>query len=71
MEISKGCDEIGKRRHTIQSRREAIAAALAEAEEGDVVLVAGKGHERTQEFESTVVPFSDRDVIMELTGMGS
>jgi UDP-N-acetylmuramoyl-L-alanyl-D-glutamate--2,6-diaminopimelate ligase len=67
-EISKGCDESGKRCQAIQDRREAIAAALAEAREGDVVLVAGKGHERTQEFESTVVPFSDRDVIMELAG---
>lgn len=67
-EILKGCDELGKRCHAIQSRREAIASALAEAREGDVVLVAGKGHERTQEFESTVVPFSDRDVIMELAG---
>lgn len=67
-EISKGCGESGKRCRAIQNRREAIAAALAEARDGDVVLVAGKGHERTQEFESTVVPFSDRDVIMELVG---
>lgn len=68
MEISRGCDGAGKRCHTIQNRREAIAAALAEAGEGDVVLVAGKGHERTQEFDSTVVPFNDRDVILELAG---
>jgi UDP-N-acetylmuramoyl-L-alanyl-D-glutamate--2,6-diaminopimelate ligase len=67
-EISKGCDEEGKNCQAIQNRREAIAAALAEAGEGDIVLVAGKGHERTQEFDSTVVPFNDRDVIMELAG---
>ncbi len=67
-EVSRGCDESGKHCQAIQNRREAIAAALAEARDGDVVLVAGKGHERTQEFESTVVPFSDRDVIMELVG---
>lgn len=49
----------------VPDRREAIAAALAGAREGDVVLVAGKGHEKTQEFAATVVPFSDRDVIEE------
>jgi len=67
-EISRGFTGTGKRCVEIPDRREAIAAALAEAREGDIVLVAGKGHERTQEFESTVAPFSDRDVIMELTG---
>ncbi len=67
-EIAKGFEGTGTRCREIQDRREAIAAALAEGREGDIVLVAGKGHERTQEFESTVVPFSDRDAIMELTG---
>jgi len=67
-EISRGFSGTGKRCVEIPDRREAIAAALAEAGEGDIVLVAGKGHERTQEFESTVAPFSDRDVVMELTG---
>ena len=66
-EISRGFSGTGKRCVQIPDRREAIAAALAEAREGDIVVVAGKGHERTQEFESTVVPFSDRDVITELT----
>jgi UDP-N-acetylmuramoyl-L-alanyl-D-glutamate--2,6-diaminopimelate ligase len=69
-EISRGFSGTGKRCVQIPDRREAIAAALAEAREGDIVVVAGKGHERTQEFESTVVPFSDRDVITELAGQG-
>jgi len=69
-EIRRGFEETGKRPVTIPDRREAIAAALAGARAGDVVLVAGKGHERTQEIGSTVVPFSDRDVIAELAGPG-
>jgi UDP-N-acetylmuramoyl-L-alanyl-D-glutamate--2,6-diaminopimelate ligase len=46
----------------VLDRREAIAAALAEAGEGDVVLVAGKGHETTQTTGGDVVPFDDRQV---------
>lgn len=67
-EIEKGFEGSGARRTVIGDRREAIAAALAEARRGDVVLVAGKGHERVQELASTVIPFSDRDVIAELMG---
>lgn len=47
-------------------RRAAIAAALAEAEPGDVVLVAGKGHEATQTIGTDVQPFDDRAVVREL-----
>jgi len=47
----------------ILDREEAIARALTIAEEGDVVLVAGKGHENYQEFHNTVVPFDDREVV--------
>ncbi len=50
-------------------RREAIALALAEARPGDCVLIAGKGHETTQEFADTVVPFDDRQVARELIAL--
>jgi UDP-N-acetylmuramoyl-L-alanyl-D-glutamate--2,6-diaminopimelate ligase len=43
-------------------RRAAIAKAIAAAEPGDVVLIAGKGHERGQEVAGRILPFDDRDV---------
>ncbi|MEZ4380572.1 MAG: UDP-N-acetylmuramyl-tripeptide synthetase [Nannocystaceae bacterium] len=48
--------------HTELDRRAAIHAALAEAAPGDVVLIAGKGHEDGQEVAGRVLPFSDREV---------
>ena len=47
-------------------RRGAIDTALAEAAPGDVVLIAGKGHETTQTIGATSVPFDDRQVAREL-----
>ncbi|TNC22680.1 UDP-N-acetylmuramoyl-L-alanyl-D-glutamate--2,6-diaminopimelate ligase [Amycolatopsis alkalitolerans] len=45
----------------IADRRAAIGEAIALAEPGDVVLIAGKGHETGQEAGGVVHPFSDRD----------
>ena len=47
-------------------RRRAIAAALEGTREGDVVIVAGKGHESTQIIGERVLPFDDREVVREL-----
>ncbi|HHW15129.1 MAG TPA: UDP-N-acetylmuramoyl-L-alanyl-D-glutamate--2,6-diaminopimelate ligase [Firmicutes bacterium] len=44
-------------------RREAIERALAVAEPGDVVLVAGKGHETYQIFADRTIDFDDREVV--------
>jgi len=50
----------------IDDRRRAISLALDAAQAGDCVLIAGKGHETYQEFDSTVIPFDDRQVAAEL-----
>ncbi len=47
-------------------RRAAIARSLADASEGDVVVLAGKGHETTQTVGDQVIPFDDRVVAREL-----
>jgi UDP-N-acetylmuramoyl-L-alanyl-D-glutamate--2,6-diaminopimelate ligase len=53
----------------IHDRRAAIAAAIERARVGDVVLVAGKGHEAEQLVGSERRAFSDRAVIAELLGV--
>jgi len=53
---------------SIKERRSAINHALTEANNGDVVLVAGKGHEDYQEINGIRKPFSDKDVIKEFLG---
>jgi len=47
-------------------RRRAIALAAQRASAGDVVVVAGKGHERGQERNGVVSPFDDREVAREV-----
>jgi UDP-N-acetylmuramoyl-L-alanyl-D-glutamate--2,6-diaminopimelate ligase len=43
-------------------RRTAIERAIESAAEGDVVVIAGKGHEQGQEFADRTIPFDDREV---------
>jgi UDP-N-acetylmuramoyl-L-alanyl-D-glutamate--2,6-diaminopimelate ligase len=51
---------IGTHAHVVElDRREAIARAIAEAKPGDVVLIAGKGHESYQIVGDRVLPFDD------------
>lgn len=51
---------------TIVNRKEAIRTACALAQTGDVVLVAGKGHENYQEIEGVRHHFDDKEVIKEV-----
>jgi UDP-N-acetylmuramoyl-L-alanyl-D-glutamate--2,6-diaminopimelate ligase len=46
-------------------RAAAIEQAISLAEDGDVVLIAGKGHEQGQEFADRTIPFDDREVARE------
>jgi MurE/MurF fusion protein len=57
---------------TERARRMAIRAAIAAATDDDVVLVAGKGHERTQTIGGAVLPFDDvAEARRALAGAGS
>jgi UDP-N-acetylmuramyl-tripeptide synthetase len=55
----------------IEDRREAIREALRRARAGDIVVLAGKGHEQTIEFDGRAEPWDDRAVAREeLAAMG-
>ncbi|MCM2282589.1 MAG: UDP-N-acetylmuramoyl-L-alanyl-D-glutamate--2,6-diaminopimelate ligase [Bdellovibrionaceae bacterium] len=67
----KGADPsaiTSRRVRTEVDRRQAIGLALEEARPGDVVLIAGKGHETYQQIGTEKFPFSDFDVVAERIG---
>ena len=53
------------------NRKKAIEEAIAEAKSGDLVLIAGKGHERYQIIKDTRIPFDDREVVKEILANNS
>jgi len=53
---------------TVPDRREAIAYALANAQDGDCIVIAGKGHEDYQEIRGVKYPMDDRSMILEEAG---
>jgi UDP-N-acetylmuramoyl-L-alanyl-D-glutamate--2,6-diaminopimelate ligase len=64
MAIAQGVRAAGNRHWRLETdRAKAIRLALAEAGPGDVVLVAGKGHETHQERNGVRAPFSDLEEV--------
>jgi UDP-N-acetylmuramoyl-L-alanyl-D-glutamate--2,6-diaminopimelate ligase len=58
----------GETVQVIADRAEAIQHALAEADPGDVIVIAGKGHEDYQIVGRDVLPFSDREIVKRALG---
>lgn len=54
---------------SIVNRREAIKTACALAQKGDIILVAGKGHEKYQEIKGVKTPFDDMRELTEALGI--
>lgn len=67
-EVERGRQGSGARWRRVLDRREAIGVALAEAASRDVVVVAGKGHETTQELAGGAIPFDDAAVVRAALG---
>jgi UDP-N-acetylmuramoyl-L-alanyl-D-glutamate--2,6-diaminopimelate ligase len=65
-DVRAGIEAAGKTARYVADRREALAEAFALARAGDVVLVAGKGHETSQIVGGRELPFDDRLVAKEL-----
>ena len=65
-EIQTGIPADSGHYEIILDRREAIAKALKVAQAGDIVLVAGKGHETYQQIKKRKIHFDDREVIGEI-----
>ena len=74
-EIAAGAEEVGRRRDLdlllIPDRREAITSAFGEARPGDVVVLCGKGHERSIEMADGAFPWDEaaqaREALADLT----
>lgn len=64
-DIRIGLDRVGKAYELIVDRREAIFRAVTQAKPGDVVIVAGKGHETYQILPTGKIDFDDREVARE------
>jgi UDP-N-acetylmuramoyl-L-alanyl-D-glutamate--2,6-diaminopimelate ligase len=64
-EIEKGVRPTGTEFHSISDRRDAIYRAVSSAKSGDVVIIAGKGHETYQIIGNEKFHFDDRQVAAE------
>jgi UDP-N-acetylmuramoyl-L-alanyl-D-glutamate--2,6-diaminopimelate ligase len=69
MQAGLDAPELKDRTLTIVDRREAIRTATLLAEAGDVILVAGKGHEDYQDVQGVKHHFDDHEVVREALGI--
>src|SRR5690606_35803023 len=68
-DVLAGYDATERQRVLVEpDRRQAIGAALAAAQPGDIVLIAGKGHESEQVIGAERLPFDDAQVAREMAG---
>jgi UDP-N-acetylmuramoyl-L-alanyl-D-glutamate--2,6-diaminopimelate ligase len=63
-EVEAGCSDAPRK--TFTDRRDAIAYAISIAEKGDVILLAGKGHETCQVIGDVNEPFDERKIVNEI-----
>ncbi len=68
-DIISGVDRAQVKFEIVEERAAAIRCAIKMAEDGDSVLIAGKGHETYQESHGVMTPFDDRKVAAEAVGI--
>ena len=64
--IEEGIRPTGGKYTVIENRREAIRHALETGRDGDIIVLAGKGHETYQEIMGVKRPFDEKVVVAEL-----
>ena len=65
-DMEEGLSTAAKRKYiSIVDRREAIKTAISLAKPEDIILIAGKGHEKYQEIKGVRHPFDDKEVVKE------
>ncbi|MBC7425071.1 MAG: UDP-N-acetylmuramoyl-L-alanyl-D-glutamate--2,6-diaminopimelate ligase, partial [Bacteroidia bacterium] len=70
-EMMEGVDAMNyKKTLSITDRKEAIKTAVMLSKPGDIILIAGKGHEAYQEIKGEKHPFDDRKILTELFNQG-
>ncbi|MEX2597158.1 MAG: UDP-N-acetylmuramoyl-L-alanyl-D-glutamate--2,6-diaminopimelate ligase [Salibacteraceae bacterium] len=71
-DMEKGVDKVNQKKTlAITNRKEAIKAAASMAESGDIILVAGKGHETYQEIDGVKHDFDDMKILTEMLNLVS
>ncbi len=66
-EMEAGLNSSGRRKTiSITERKEAIKTAISFANKEDIILVAGKGHEKYQEIKGVKYPFDDKEILKEM-----
>lgn len=67
-QIREGVLEVGGTHVVIAGRRKAIQYAISMARPGDVIVLAGKGHEIYQEIQGVKYPMDEREIVREIMG---
>lgn len=67
-EVEKGLDKTMIRYCSVEDRRKAIEYALSQAQEGDIVLLCGKGHETYQVYGDEYMHFDEHEIVREILG---
>jgi UDP-N-acetylmuramoyl-L-alanyl-D-glutamate--2,6-diaminopimelate ligase len=66
-DMEEGLNTAAKRKYiSIVDRKEAIKTAVSLAKPEDIILIAGKGHEKYQEIKGVKHPFDDKEVLLEI-----
>jgi UDP-N-acetylmuramoyl-L-alanyl-D-glutamate--2,6-diaminopimelate ligase len=66
-DMEEGLTSAAKRKYiSIADRKEAIRTAVSFANKEDIILIAGKGHEKYQDSNGIKYPFDDKEILMEM-----